>query len=63
MAQACSRSDQVFALAYSRKSLGQTGDGHFSPVAGYSKTSRKVLILDVARFKVSLHRGHVACVS
>lgn len=25
----------MMALSYSRKTLGQTGDGHFSPVGGY----------------------------
>ena len=30
---ACGRSDVVLAASYSRKTLGQTGDGHFSPVA------------------------------
>lgn len=34
-----------------RKSLGQTGDGHFSPVGGFNEAEDKVLILDVARFK------------
>jgi glutathione gamma-glutamylcysteinyltransferase len=29
--------------------LGQTGDGHFSPVGGYHKSSDFVLILDVVR--------------
>jgi glutathione gamma-glutamylcysteinyltransferase len=38
-------------VAYSRKILGQTGSGHFSPVAAYSKETDQVLILDVARFK------------
>jgi glutathione gamma-glutamylcysteinyltransferase len=38
-------------VAYSRSSLGQTGSGHFSPVAAYSKETDKCLILDVARFK------------
>lgn len=27
----------VMAISYSRRSLGQTGDGHFSPVAGYNE--------------------------
>lgn len=25
------------AISYSRKTLGQTGDGHFSPVGAYSE--------------------------
>ena len=48
---ACGRSDVVLAASYSRKTLGQTGDGHFSPVGGYDAASDQVLLLDVARFK------------
>ena len=47
---ACGRSDVVLAASYSRKTLGQTGDGHFSPVGGYDAASDQVLLLDVARF-------------
>jgi Phytochelatin synthase len=36
---------------FSRKVLGQTGDGHFSPIGGYHKDRDLVLIMDVARFK------------
>jgi hypothetical protein len=36
---------------FSRKFLGQTGDGHFSPVGGYHSEKDLVLILDTARFK------------
>ena len=38
-------------VSFSRFSLGQTGDGHFSPVAAYSEETDRCLILDVARFK------------
>ena len=31
--------------------MGQTGDGHYSPIAGYNQNNDKVLYLDVARFK------------
>ena len=34
---------------FSREFLGQTGDGHFSPVGGYHGGTDSVLILDVAR--------------
>jgi glutathione gamma-glutamylcysteinyltransferase len=37
--------------SFSRSSLGQTGDGHFSPVGAYHEHSDSVLIMDVARFK------------
>lgn len=40
---------------YSRKVLGQTGDGHFSPVAAWDRETDSVLIMDVARFKYPPH--------
>jgi len=40
---------------YSRKALGQTGDGHFSPIGGYEAEADRVLMLDVARFKYPAH--------
>lgn len=45
----------VFAVAYSRRALGQTGDGHFSPVAGLHPGRDLALVLDVARFKYPPH--------
>jgi glutathione gamma-glutamylcysteinyltransferase len=36
---------------FSRKTLGQTGDGHFSPIGGINLSRNLVLVLDVARFK------------
>mmetsp|Transcript_19329 Transcript_19329/g.27657 ORF Transcript_19329/g.27657 Transcript_19329/m.27657 type:complete len:301 (-) Transcript_19329:2146-3048(-) len=45
----------VMIASYSRKILNQTGSGHFSPIAGYCKSSDMVLILDVARFKYPPH--------
>ncbi|GAA6063354.1 hypothetical protein JCM10212_004400 [Sporobolomyces blumeae] len=41
----------VMAISYDRKTLGQTGTGHFSPVGAYSERDDMLLILDVARFK------------
>ncbi len=41
--------------AYSRKVMGQTGEGHFSPIAGWHPSRDLVLILDVARFKYPPH--------
>jgi glutathione gamma-glutamylcysteinyltransferase len=41
--------------AYSRQVLGQTGDGHFSPIGGYHPQRDLVLLLDVARFKYPPH--------
>jgi len=36
---------------FSRRVLQQTGDGHFSPIAGYHADSDSVLVMDTARFK------------
>ncbi|KAJ3165797.1 hypothetical protein HK101_000167, partial [Irineochytrium annulatum] len=38
-------------VSFSRKTLGQTGDGHFSPIGAYHAGSGQALVLDVARFK------------
>jgi glutathione gamma-glutamylcysteinyltransferase len=38
-------------VSFARGSLGQTGDGHYSPIAAYHESSDRCLILDVARFK------------
>ena len=42
-------------LAYSRKTLNQTGSGHYSPMGAYHAPSDHLLILDVARFKYRPH--------
>lgn len=45
-----------FVIAsYHRGSLGQTGSGHFSPLAAWHAGSDRVLVLDVARFKYPPH--------
>jgi len=49
------RKGQYLILGYSRKVLGQTGDGHFSPIAAYHRADDMVLILDTARFKYPPH--------
>jgi glutathione gamma-glutamylcysteinyltransferase len=41
--------------AYDRAGLGQTGHGHYSPVAGYHEGLDLALLLDVARFKYPPH--------
>uniref|UniRef100_K3WJ27 glutathione gamma-glutamylcysteinyltransferase n=1 Tax=Globisporangium ultimum (strain ATCC 200006 / CBS 805.95 / DAOM BR144) TaxID=431595 RepID=K3WJ27_GLOUD len=51
----CSTSNEIVVLNYSRKVLGQTGDGHFSPIGGYHEENDMVLLLDVARFKYPPH--------
>ncbi|KAL9538416.1 hypothetical protein MBANPS3_010951 [Mucor bainieri] len=46
-----STSDKFMVISFSRKVLGQTGDGHFSPIGAYNAEEGKVLILDTARYK------------
>lgn len=41
----------LLVVSFSRLALGQTGDGHFSPIAAYHEETDRVLVLDVARFK------------
>ena len=41
----------IVVVSFSRAHLGQTGDGHFSPLAAYHEPTDQVLLLDVARFK------------
>ena len=36
---------------YSRKPIGQNGDGHISPVGAYDVETDRVLVLDVAKYK------------
>ncbi|GAM21435.1 hypothetical protein SAMD00019534_046100, partial [Acytostelium subglobosum LB1] len=55
LVEACSKPSQHMVLSYDRKTLGQTGSGHFSPIGGYHQASDKALIMDVARFKYSPH--------
>ncbi len=45
----------ALCVSYHRGTLGQTGDGHFSPVGGYSEEDDMVLVLDVARFKYPVY--------
>ena len=52
IASSSSENAQAFIVCnFSRKYLGQTGDGHFSPVGGIHTGENLVLIMDVARFK------------
>jgi glutathione gamma-glutamylcysteinyltransferase len=53
---AATRADEPYLVAaYSRRALGQTGDGHYSPIGGYHRGRDLVLLLDVARFKYPPH--------
>ena len=53
--ECASAAGRILCVSYSRRPLGQTGDGHFSPVGGYHAASDSVLVLDVARFKHPPH--------
>jgi glutathione gamma-glutamylcysteinyltransferase len=43
--------DLHMVVSFSRSSLHQTGDGHFSPIGAYSPIENQVLVMDTARFK------------
>jgi len=45
----------VLIVNYSRRVVGQTGDGHFSPIGGYHLATDHILLLDTARFKYPPH--------
>ncbi len=45
----------MLIASYDRATLGQTGGGHFSPIAGYHEAQDWALVLDVARFKYPPH--------
>eukprot|EP01116_Phalansterium_solitarium_P019179 TRINITY_DN5286_c0_g1_i2.p1 TRINITY_DN5286_c0_g1~~TRINITY_DN5286_c0_g1_i2.p1 ORF type:complete len:335 (-),score=75.28 TRINITY_DN5286_c0_g1_i2:322-1326(-) len=42
---------RVLVSSFSRKILGQTGDGHFACLAGYHPEKDMVLVMDTAKFK------------
>jgi Phytochelatin synthase len=45
------RTNNFIAVNYSRRAIGQEGGGHISPLAAYSATTDRFLILDVSRYK------------
>lgn len=53
--QATESDDQILMVSYCRKTLNQTGSGHFSPIGGYHPERDLVLIMDVARYKYPPH--------
>jgi glutathione gamma-glutamylcysteinyltransferase len=53
--QVTSSTDQFLVLSFSRKTLGQTGDGHFSPIGAYNAANKSVLIMDTARYKYPIY--------
>jgi hypothetical protein len=54
-ASASDRAAPRVVVSYARTALEQTGEGHFSPVAGYHPGRDLALVLDVARFKYPPH--------
>ena len=55
LAAATSAGEPFLVAAYSRRVVGQTGDGHYSPIGGYHRARDLALVLDVARFKYPPH--------
>jgi glutathione gamma-glutamylcysteinyltransferase len=53
--EATSQHGLILASSYSRQALGQTGQGHYSPIGGYHPGKDLALVLDVARFKYAPH--------
>ena len=55
--EACSneKPTSFLIVSYTRKVIGQTGTGHFSPIGAYDESSDHVLVLDTARFKYGPH--------
>lgn len=51
MRAALSSPDTRVIVNYTRRTLGQDGDGHISPVAAYDAQTDSFLVLDVARYK------------
>ncbi|KAI8918988.1 glutathione gamma-glutamylcysteinyltransferase [Powellomyces hirtus] len=51
LARVSASEDTHMVVSFSRKTLGQTGDGHFSPIGAYHPDKNQVLVLDTARFK------------
>ncbi len=45
------RSNSLLTVNFHRKTLGQTGTGHYSPIGAYNSKCDMALILDVAKFK------------
>ncbi|KAI9099690.1 Phytochelatin synthase-domain-containing protein [Phlyctochytrium arcticum] len=43
--------DSHMVVSFSRGTLSQTGDGHFSPIGAYHPEKNQALVLDTARFK------------
>lgn len=57
---ATSSPTSILVVSFGRSHLGQTGDGHFSPIAAYHAGSDSILVMDVARFKYPCYWVSVA---
>jgi glutathione gamma-glutamylcysteinyltransferase len=55
LAAAAASDGPVLIANYSRSAVGQTGGGHFSPIAGFDAATDRALVLDTARFKYPPH--------
>jgi glutathione gamma-glutamylcysteinyltransferase len=55
VASATNSDGPVLIVNYSRSAVGQTGAGHFSPIAGFDAAADQALVLDTARFKYPPH--------
>ncbi|HET7608375.1 MAG TPA: phytochelatin synthase family protein [Gammaproteobacteria bacterium] len=55
LAAATASDGPVLIANYSRSAVGQTGTGHFSPIAGFDAATDQALVLDTARFKYPPH--------
>ncbi|KAJ2783180.1 hypothetical protein H4R18_001847 [Coemansia javaensis] len=53
------RDDVFMVISFSRATLGQTGDGHFSPIGAYHAATNTALVLDTARYKYPSWFGDV----
>ena len=45
--------NQRLVVCFDREGLGQTGTGHYSPIAAYDGEADVALVLDVSRFTLS----------
>jgi glutathione gamma-glutamylcysteinyltransferase len=43
----CRSETEYTVVSFSRQTLGQTGDGHFSPIGGYNAEKRTILLLGI----------------
>jgi glutathione gamma-glutamylcysteinyltransferase len=57
---ACTQGNEsLLTVNFHRKTLGQTGIGHYSPIGAYNAKRDMALILDVAKFKYDSYWCHL----